>query len=235
MTLQITVRYNSWPTRKFQKLDDLGAVLNLTGYVIKLIVKPFLSNEDGVLPDSRAWVDVAATITRATSGKYEFNLTAAETALPAGRHPAEVRFWRPPDAPTTAPADALAGAGAGNVDNGLHTYRVTYVSPKGESSGSPVSDGVTVADKTVNGKVAVSAIPVGPSDTTARKLYRTIAGNTGDHKLVATISDNVTTTYEDNIADGSLGAALAAAASTNPPPFDAEVGEYVVEEEVDGP
>ena len=39
---------------------------------------------------------------------------------------------------------------------------------------------------------------------TSRKLYRTAAGGS-QHKLVATIADNLTTTYVDNIADGALG------------------------------
>lgn len=105
--------------------------------------------------------------------------------------------------------DDLAGAGAGNVDNGLHTYKITFVGPGGESPAGTISGGVTVADKTVNGKVALTAIPTGAANTgvTARKIYRTVAGGAGDHKLVATISDNSTTTYQDNTADASLGAA----------------------------
>lgn len=104
--------------------------------------------------------------------------------------------------------DDLAGAGAGNVDNGLHTYQITFVGPGGESPAGTTSGGVTVADKTVNGKVALTAIPTGAANTgvTARKIYRTVAGGAGSHKLVATISDNSTTTYEDNTADASLGA-----------------------------
>ena len=43
---------------------------------------------------------------------------------------------------------------------------------------------------------------------TSRKIYRTLGGGT-IFKLVATLSDNTTTTYSDNIADGSLGTTLA--------------------------
>ena len=234
MSFRITVGYNTKPTRKFQKRDALGSAVDLTGYVISITVKPFLSNEDGKLPDARAWIQsYAAELIEETLGRYQFVFGAQHTALPPGIWPAEIRFWAPPDAPETAPTDGLAGAGAGNVDNGLHSYKYTYVSPYGESDGSPVSDGVTVADKTVNGKVALTAVAVGPTGTTARKIYRTVAGDTGDYLLVATISDNSTTTYEDNVADASLGAALAAAADATATPEEREVGEFEVTEDVD--
>lgn len=232
MSFRLTVGYNSRPTRKFEKLDEYGDPVNLTGYIIKLIVKPYRGNDDGMLPDSRAWLNFAGTLISATAGTYKFDLTPAETCLPAGIWPAEIRFWNPPTAPSVACGDALAGAGAGNVDNGLHTYKYTYVSAYGESNGSPVSDGVTVADKTIDGKVALTGVAVGPAGTTARKIYRTVAGGAGDFKLVATISDNVTTTYQDNVADASLGAVIPTS-DTSAPPVDRDVGEYEVTEAVD--
>ncbi len=70
---------------------------------------------------------------------------------------------------------------------------------------------VTVADKSVNGKVELTAIPLGGALVTSRKLYRTTAGGS-TYLLLATLADNTTTTYTDNIADASLGAA---APSTN--------------------
>jgi hypothetical protein len=235
MSFRRTVRYNSFQSWKRELLDDLGDPIDLTDCTVKLIVKPFLSNDDGVLPDSRAWVDFAASVISATAGTLEFALTPAQTSMPPGTYPAEIRRWRAPDPPAAAPVDDLAGAGAGNVDNGSHTYAFCYVSPYGESDLSPISAGVTVADKTVNGQVDVSGIAVGPDGTTARKLFRTVAGSGGSHKLVATLSDNVTTTYRDNIADASLGAAHAVVISTTPPPEDAEPGEIVVEDAVDAP
>lgn len=47
--------------------------------------------------------------------------------------------------------------------------------------------------------------PVGPSGTTGRKIYRTV-NNGSQLKLVATIADNTTTSYEDHTTDGALGA-----------------------------
>ncbi len=97
------------------------------------------------------------------------------------------------------------GSGAGNVDNGVHRYVVTFVTSDGETQAGDVSSSVTVADKTVNGKVSLSAIPVGGSIVTSRKIYRTAAGGS-TYLLLTTIADNTTTTYADNTADSSLGA-----------------------------
>lgn len=107
-----------------------------------------------------------------------------------------------PGAPTVA---LISPAVAGNVDNGAHRYRVTFVTADGETEGGTISAAVTVTDKTTNGKVTVSAIPTGGSLVTSRKLYRTAAAGS-TYLLLATIADNTTTTYTDNIADASLGA-----------------------------
>lgn len=115
-----------------------------------------------------------------------------------------------------APTVALAGAGAGNVDNGVHRYLVTFVTTTGETDAGTVSAAVTVADKTANGKVALSAIPLGSSIVTSRKIYRTVAGGS-TYLLLATIADNTTTTYTDNIADASLGAGAPSTNTTSDP------------------
>jgi hypothetical protein len=105
-----------------------------------------------------------------------------------------------------ASAAALASAGAGNVDNGTHSYKVTFVTALGETEAGTVSNIVTVADKTVNGKVALTSIPTGDGTVTQRKIYRTVAGDAAPWKLLTTLADNTTTTYTDNTADASLGA-----------------------------
>jgi uncharacterized phiE125 gp8 family phage protein len=107
--------------------------------------------------------------------------------------------------PAAGAVTVALGSGAGNVDNGAHRYVVTFVTASGETQAGDISAAVTVADKTVNGKVSLSAIPVGGSLVTSRKLYRTTAGGS-TYLLLATIADNTTTTYTDNIADSSLGA-----------------------------
>ena len=108
------------------------------------------------------------------------------------------------------------GSGAGNVDNGAHRYLATFVMADGETEAGTISSAVTVADKTVNGKVSLSAIPLGGSLVTSRKIYRTAAGGS-TYLLLATIADNTTTTYTDNIADSSLGAEAPSTNTTGDP------------------
>ena len=98
-----------------------------------------------------------------------------------------------------APTVALAGGGAGNLTNGDYRYRVTFVTADGETDGGTISDSVTVSDATSDGKVSMSAIPLGGLRVTSRKLYRTESDGS-DYKLLATLSDNTTTTYTDNIS-----------------------------------
>lgn len=108
------------------------------------------------------------------------------------------------------------GSGAGNVDNGIHRYQCTFVTADGETHGGVISAAVTVADKSVNGKVSLSAIPIGGSLVTSRKIYRTVAGGSV-YYLLTTISDNTTTTYTDNTADSGLGAQVPSANTTGDP------------------
>jgi len=120
-----------------------------------------------------------------------------------------------------APTAALASPAApGNVDNGAHSWKITFVVGGGQTSGGTTSNQVTVVDKTVNGQIQLTNIPLGPDGTTTRNVYRTVAGDTGTHKLVGTISDNVTTTFTDNVADASLGANVPSSNTATTAPSD---------------
>jgi hypothetical protein len=108
----------------------------------------------------------------------------------------------------TGMAAALAGLGAGNVNNGIHYYSIVYVSSVGATGGGIAaypSISVNVVDKTTNGQVSLTGIPVS-SDVrvTSKKIYRSAAGGGqyGGYYL-ATITA-AATTYVDNIADASL-------------------------------
>lgn len=104
----------------------------------------------------------------------------------------------------SAPVATLVTIGTGLLTNGDYSYKATFITADGESDVSAVSNTVTV--DAAHNKITVSSIPVHPSSKcTSRKLYRTIAGGS-TYKYLATISDNTTTTYTDNIADISLGA-----------------------------
>lgn len=118
--------------------------------------------------------------------------------------------------PSVLTAALASPAVAGNVTAGAHRYLATFVTPDGETNGGDISAIVTVADAAVNGKVELSAIPLGGSAVTQRKLYRTTAGGSA-FLFLATISDNVTAVYTDNVADGSLGAAVPSVNTTADP------------------
>ena len=134
----------------------------------------------------------------------------------------EVMSWSRIDSSGSEPAPgvvtvALASpAAAGNVDNGQHRYTVTFLTADGETQAGTISAAVTVADKTVNGKVELTAIPLGGALVTSRKLYRTAAAGSA-YLLLATLADNTTTVYTDNIADSALGAAAPSVNSTSDP------------------
>lgn len=101
------------------------------------------------------------------------------------------------------PSAACSGALAASTVLGIGVYKYvyTYVSADGESTVSPT---FTITTTSGNQKVNLTGITVGPSGTTARKVYRTAVGGSS-FKLLTTISDNSTTTFSDAIADGSLG------------------------------
>jgi hypothetical protein len=105
-----------------------------------------------------------------------------------------------------APGAPTVAVGAAGVLTGAYTYKVTFVTAQGETSGGTTSATVNPSSQQVN----LSAIPTGaatlPVPVTARKIYRSKAsGVDGFQQLVTTLNDNTTTTYTDNTADGSLG------------------------------
>jgi hypothetical protein len=102
-------------------------------------------------------------------------------------------------APTVAPSTGLDGA-AGNL-TGDYQYKITFVSEKGaETNGGPGSIILATAADIVD----ITNIATGSAEVASRKIYRTEAGGSVFYYL-ATISDNTTTTYDDNIADVNLG------------------------------
>lgn len=112
------------------------------------------------------------------------------------------------DVAVQAPGALTAGAptAGGSVTAGTHSYEVTFVTPAGETNLGAVSATQTTAGGNLT--IPLTAIPTAPaaSKTSARKIYRTAAGGT-TYLLLTTINDNTTTTFNDTIADGSLGAA----------------------------
>ena len=122
--------------------------------------------------------------------RFEVKVPTADTAVHAwlqnGRS-----FQSPPAAPTV-------GVAAGPGLTGDYHYKISLVDADGETMAGTASALVQPADQVV----ALTNIPTGVAGTTARKIYRTAAGG-AIYKLVTTINDNTTTTYNDSLADGS--------------------------------
>ena len=141
-------------------------------------------------------------------------------------------YFTPPASGMTA--TAVAGSG---LNTGQYQYAVTFLSQGGETTLSPAA---TVTTTMGNQQVSLANIPIGATQPSTpgvatntvigRNLYRSTVGST-QLLLLATLSDNVTTTYVDAIADSAL------AGKPNPPqvntsgvmmwpPFDREFAEY---------
>ena len=106
---------------------------------------------------------------------------------------------------------SAAAAAGGSLTVGTYLYRVTFVIGSNETVGTPAPVSVTTTGG--NQQVNLSSIPTysGPwIGSISRKIYRTIVNGTADSSfnLVTTLANNSSTTYTDNIADGSLGAAM---------------------------
>jgi hypothetical protein len=110
-------------------------------------------------------------------------------------------------APTALTATKTTGTALGI---GVYQYQVTFVNSMGETSG-----GTTASVTTTSGSqdVSLTAIPTGAGGVTARRIYRTKVGASTFY-LVATISDNTTTTATDITPDASLTTAIPTANTT---------------------
>jgi len=133
------------------------------------------------------------------AGYSSFTYTDSTKILALGGH----ENFVPVTAPTACTA-ALAGLGAGNIEPGDHKYFVTFVTASGETEFSAASNTVTTVSSAANGQNSLTGIPIGPTGTTARKLYRSKPASSGYYSyFLATIADNTTTTYTDNLSDAS--------------------------------
>lgn len=109
-------------------------------------------------------------------------------------------------APVSAPTVTMAGGGS--VDAGTHQWLITNVQSinpnDNESLPGPASGVITVVSGTQTANL--TAIPLGPTGTAARRVFRTKAGGS-TFFFVGQIPDNTTTVFTDALADASLGTA----------------------------
>lgn len=100
----------------------------------------------------------------------------------------------------SAPAAPTVVAGAAGLLWDDYRYRISFVTAAGETEMGAES----VLISPVNQQVQLTGIPTGSAAVTARKIYRAIITSytwSDDYRLVATINDNTTTTYLDNVED----------------------------------
>lgn len=100
-----------------------------------------------------------------------------------------------------APVAVYNATTAGLLDTGTHSYVVTFVVNGAETVASSPSNVITAIDGVHSADVT---LPIGPSGTTARKVYRTVAGDVTPYLLALTVADNTTVTVNDGIDDASL-------------------------------
>lgn len=106
-------------------------------------------------------------------------------------------------------APVLAGAGAGSVSNGTHRYKIALCDTTTPGTGCTGSGGtatsaVTVTDNTVNGRVTVTVPYVCEHPYGYIHIFRD-KDSDGVYKHVGHNNWSCATTYQDNVADGSLG------------------------------
>lgn len=127
------------------------------------------------------------------------------------------------DRPGACTVAAAAGTGA---LTGTYYYKVVFTTASGDCELGVSSSSLALSAQ--NG--SLTAIPTSPNHTvTSRKLYRNKAADPLTFYLLATIADNVTTTYTDSTLDASLVTAAPAitAAITGMEVFPPDMAEQI--------
>ncbi len=175
----------------------------LTSFAPKLCSDQTLTPQNGTFGPWGAPMAVVMTITQG-SCDYTVNqnsLTPAQAQSAVSGAGISKLVGDQLAAPITNSTSATGAAGA---LTGAYYYAVTFVSAQGETAPWP---GTATVVNPVAQQINLTSIPLGPAGTTARRIYRTPATPTDpkDYRFLVEISDNTTTTYTDNAADGSLG------------------------------
>jgi len=128
-------------------------------------------------------------------------LTDASIGALVGPAPVD---WHRVAVPTSGSPTALLTSG--NLGSGVYAYGVTYYTDIGETDIYLVP--TTVTTDGTHQQVSLT-IPVSPDSLVlGRKIYRTKVNGSQAHDLyyIATVADNTSTVYTDNIADAAVGA-----------------------------
>ena len=108
----------------------------------------------------------------------------------------------------SAPTFTVTSAPTGTVfaSGTTRSYKVLFVNSASVFSDVGPAVTHTVAANSA-GNARLTSIPVAPQSwgVSARRIYRTSSGGS-EYKLLTTLGDNTTVTYDDGIADAALGA-----------------------------
>lgn len=119
---------------------------------------------------------------------------------------------------------ATASSQATGALTGDYVYKVTYVNSQAvEGDVGPVSTTFTAASATIR----LSSVPVAPQShgVNARRIYRatsTTGSTVGTFRLVGTINDNSTTTFDDS-SSATAGTTVAPTDNGEPPKYSVAV------------
>jgi hypothetical protein len=149
-------------------------------------------------------------------GQFQYKTTFVSTAGESAPSPAASVTIPQVSRPTTSPTAGTGAPAGGLTPNKNYWYAVTFVDAVGETDYPGILGPANGWDTSAN-SYHLTNVPVSPdARVTKRRIYRTAGiigfpsgsgtGTAGDFKLVGTINDNTTTTFDDTTADGSLGA-----------------------------
>lgn len=195
-----------------------GSTYKLEATISDNTTTTYLSQKgDGQLGAAVPWVNTTGTGKLQSGANYWWTVRfvtasgessvgpGATVLMPAGYDTAQLTIPVSPDGRVTSRKvyRNVANGGTYFLEATISGNVVTtFTSSKADSAlGEQLVDGNTT---TAGGQILVTAIALGGAGTTARKLYRTESGGSS-YKLVTTLADNITTSYQDNKGDGSLG------------------------------
>lgn len=119
--------------------------------------------------------------------------------------------------PTVGAAPTVSATGSGSVTSGTHTYKYTCVNGAGESAPSAASASVNPnGSQRVDVTLPACTAPSGGT-VTRRRVYRTVAGNTGNYKLIGSLEGNTgSDILQDTLPDAALDVDANTAGATVP-------------------
>lgn len=212
-TLVLAIDKNLWPTNFGSGVADVAVKITYTKTSGTLLVDDVVFG-----PFFRYDNHWHAIVSESTPFQLNDSFTFTDTEIGSTGASIQRKFHLaygvtlpccPPPPSNTGFAAALAGAGAGNVDNGVHLYKITKKRKISDTdyseSGGNTQVSVTVADKTTNGKVNVTS---NVTDTDggiyAYEIYRTTAGGSTYYFVGEVLYAARATPLLDNTSDATL-------------------------------